>query len=373
MDLLPSVVPDNLSAKEYYELGLRYRLAGWVGLARESLSKVLQLDKSGRYLAKTRRVLKTQLPRLPVPAEAEQRNIEGFNLMESDRQSAKLIFEGLMRQYPDFEWPFSNMAHILLAEGSSSQAKGIAKYLLSVNQDLLRAVQLMIDITLAERNFDEVLTYVGKALELYPEDHEFRQLQLAIKMEKEGLPSDTIPDNLTAREYYDMGVQYQMLGRFELARKSLELAMGKEPSGSTAEQVTKFLRTKMPKVSIPADISPRYEEGIKLISTDREAAKAVFERLIADLPEFEMPYCILASIYLSQRNPAEAEKLIMQVLAASPDFFDAKLLIINLYMMEKKFKSATDFIDQALKDMDSPDDGLDLDMLKAHCQLYARA
>lgn len=99
-------LPSNLTAKEYYELGLQYRLAGWVGAAREALSRVVEMDGADALAKKASKVLKTQLPKEPVPLEAEQRNIEGYNLMFSEPEKAKQVFKDLMGQYPDFEWAF---------------------------------------------------------------------------------------------------------------------------------------------------------------------------------------------------------------------------------------------------------------------------
>lgn len=121
----PRSVPAGLSAEEYFELGKKYKGCGWTELAREALKKSIDMDKDGSTGVSALQYLRTKVPRYPVPLMAEQLNIQGFNLMESskDYRAAKKIFLELIEKYPEFEWPYSNVAHIYLRNGDLTPAE----------------------------------------------------------------------------------------------------------------------------------------------------------------------------------------------------------------------------------------------------------
>lgn len=362
-------LPDNLTREKYYELGLQYRLAGWVGLAREALSRVVESGETDTLASKASKVLKTQLPKCPVPLEAEQKNIEGYNLMLSDSEKAKQIFEVLMADYPDFEWPFSNTARIKLQEGDISGARGIVKYLLQVNPDLLSAIDLMIKVCLQEENFEEALQYLDRALTHYPHEEEFKQLKLAIKIQTKGKPPEIIPDNLPPEDYLELGHELQAVGRLEDARKSVKLAIKKSEDKELNAKAEAFIKTQLPKEPVAADAQKECIEAFELMGKDRDAAKDALRKLTMSHPEFEWPFLFLGTIYMLEGSISKAEKLIRRVVSNSPDLISAKHLLISVLLADARYTEALDFIEESLQAVNTEDDGLALDLLKAQCQL----
>lgn len=364
-----SGLPDNLSAKEYYELGLQYRLAGWVGVAREALSKVVEVDGDGSIAKKASKVLKTQLPKEPVPIEAEQKNIEGYNLMFSEPDKAKQVFKDLMGQYPDFEWPFSNTARLKLGEGDVAGAKSMVKYLLQVNPDLLSAIDLMVKIALYEEDFDEALKFLDRALALYPHEDEFKQLKLAIKIQTKGEPPKTIPEDLSAKEYFDLGVELQAVGRLEDSRKAMARVIDDSEDEVLKAKAQSFSKTQLPKFPVSEDAQKRCIEAFEQLSKDKDKAKKTLLEMTMEFPQFEWPFLFLATMYIMDGVPKKAERLIKRVLSISPDLMKAKHLLISVYLASAKYSEALEFIDQSVEEADSDDDGLALDLLRAQCQL----
>ncbi|CAN5166872.1 hypothetical protein BH10CYA1_BH10CYA1_61490 [soil metagenome] len=369
MNLAFGDIPNNLSAQEYYELGLQYRLAGRVGLAREALVRAVKLQSCGPIAGKAEKVLRTQLPLLPVSEKAERRNIEAYNLMGKDPQRAKKIFQELMFLYPDFEWPFSNLAWMKLNEGDLFGAKGLAKHLLSMNPDHLRSIDLMIKVSLGEKDFSETLKYVDRALELYPHNEEFTQWKVIIKMETSGPPPDTIPDDLHADQYYNLGIAYLLYRKFENARKALNLAIEKDDSRMTRTKAAKLIKTELPKVAVPREAEARCVELVEAMQNEADRAREIFTGLRSDYPDFEYPLMVMASGLFSKGKAKEAESLILRVLESNPDYIKAKRALVELYMSEKRVLEALDMITQSRTAADSEDEALDLDLLRAQCQL----
>ncbi|MBX9687260.1 MAG: tetratricopeptide repeat protein [Candidatus Obscuribacterales bacterium] len=369
IDLSAAGVPDGLSSSEYYELGLQFRLAGWVGLARAALSRVVEMDGDSSLARKAAKVLRTQLPRMPVPAEAEQRNIEGYNLMQSDPARAKAVFEDLMNQYPDFEWPFSNRAWLKLAEGDVAGAKSMAKYLLAVNPEHLRSISLMINIAFIEKDFDEGNKYLDRALALYPNDAEFEQMKLVLRLEMKGPPPDELPDDLDAAAYFELGTLYKLIGRLELARAAMNKVISLNTDADLVARAQNVLKTQLPRGYVPAEAERLNIEANKLIATDKEQALSMFEQLMMNYPEFEWPFMGMASVMAAEGKINKAERLVQMVIAHNPELLRAQQLLCGIYAAEHKYDKSIELIDKLLASGLNEDDSLSLELLKAQCRI----
>ena len=94
-------VPKLGSAREYYEKGVQFKSMGWSELARQCLQRAIVMDRDGPTGAMSRRFLATRIPRYPVPAQAEQKNIEGYNQIgNGNNDAAKATFAALIHDFP---------------------------------------------------------------------------------------------------------------------------------------------------------------------------------------------------------------------------------------------------------------------------------
>lgn len=137
----PSDVPEGLSAKEYLELGMRYKAVGWTEQARDALQYAIELDENGEFGKSALTFLRSKVPRHPVPMMAVQTNIQGFNQMAGgDSATAEATFEKLLQDYPDFEWPYGNLGSLLLHSGRLDEAEKVLNRALEINPYYLNAV-----------------------------------------------------------------------------------------------------------------------------------------------------------------------------------------------------------------------------------------
>ncbi len=365
--LLPDRIPAGLDARRCYELGLRYRLAGHISRAKEAFTRVTELDPSSGSAQKARTILKTQLPIGNVPETAEQRNIEAYNLMDSNPQKAKELFQELMNQYPDFEWPFSNYAWMLVSEGNLNKARGLAKYLLSLNPFHLRSIHLAMQIALMEGNMDEALAFAERGEEASECDSDFKDLVQAIILHKKGEPPDTIPQDLSAEDYLDLAKRFEMFGRLSMAQRAVELVLAAAPDEETAQKARKFRRTHLPGNVISEDAEKQLTGACNLKASDPEGAKAALEQMLTDFPGFENPAILLASFYFQEKDLKNAERFTKIALTVNPDSESAKLFFMQLCMMQEQFEHALKFMEDEFSDADQQT--ISLDLMKAQCQL----
>ncbi|HEY9787471.1 MAG TPA: tetratricopeptide repeat protein [Candidatus Obscuribacterales bacterium] len=115
---------------------MSYKGAGRIELSRKTLMEVIARDRSGNAGALARRFLRSQLPKKPIPLEAEQRNIIGFNQAGSgDLNTARTTFTNLIRDFPEFEWPYANLALVSLKENKLDEAEQLLAKAVAINQD----------------------------------------------------------------------------------------------------------------------------------------------------------------------------------------------------------------------------------------------
>lgn len=168
----PETVPDGLKPEEYYTLGLRYKEAGWIEHSRVALARTLALDPQGDHALKARRYLQTKLPRKNAPKEAVERNIVGYNQMAGgDFKGATSTFERLIEEYPEFEWPYSNLASIMLMDKKYQRARELIDKAIEINPSYLNAWLRLAELCKLEKNSDGTKVALDKALELDPDDH----------------------------------------------------------------------------------------------------------------------------------------------------------------------------------------------------------
>jgi tetratricopeptide (TPR) repeat protein len=171
MGLPPRDVPEGLTATEYYNLGIEYKKMGWTEQARDAMTLAAENAEDVQVADRARRFLKTKIPRFPVPLLAEQKNIKGFNLMaEGDAAAAKKMFEELIRDFPDFEWPYGNLSAIYLQEGKHGRAKELLRTALKVNPDYVTGWLRMAEAKGSEQDYQGALDCVKRALASDPSD-----------------------------------------------------------------------------------------------------------------------------------------------------------------------------------------------------------
>ncbi|MFA7337847.1 MAG: tetratricopeptide repeat protein [Candidatus Obscuribacterales bacterium] len=129
----PRELPEDLTAEEYWQLAVRYKQVGWTEQARDALTTAIELDGDGPVGIKCRSFLRSKIPRYPVPLMAEQLNIQGYNQMFVNESEAQRMFENLVKDYPDFEWPYGNLGSLLIKRGRLEKAQELLVKAVQIN------------------------------------------------------------------------------------------------------------------------------------------------------------------------------------------------------------------------------------------------
>ncbi len=167
-DIPPETIAEDLTAEEYYDLGLKYRTAGWIERCRDALKRAIKAKDAGTIAEKASIYLKSRLPVASIPPEAEKRNIEGYNEYISNPTKAKEIFAQLIKDYPDFEWPYSNLANYYLRNGDTKSAIPLLEKAIQLNPFYQSALMLMAEAYAIEMNYSEANRYINRAINCDP-------------------------------------------------------------------------------------------------------------------------------------------------------------------------------------------------------------
>ncbi len=180
MEALPRDVPEGLTAPDYYRLAHQYKRVGWIEQARDSSNLASELGAETDIGKAARLFLKTKLPKYPVPLLAEQLYIEGFNQLATGYiDESKAIFEELIKDYPDFEWGYGQLAVLYIQEGDNGKARELLKIALDINPDYVNGWLHMAQADGLELDFEGAKYCVGMALKSDPTD----ELAIALKQE----------------------------------------------------------------------------------------------------------------------------------------------------------------------------------------------
>jgi tetratricopeptide (TPR) repeat protein len=175
-DLLPKAIarvslPEGLSADDYLKLGKQYKQNGWISLSQDSLKRAQELAPGTQTATSAMQYLQTKVPKVRVPLEVEHRNIQGYQYMaKGELEKTRQVFEGLMQEYPDFEWPYLNLATAYQKDGQLEKAKFLLRKLLSINPDHVEAWDVLARIYTAEFDLPEAQNAIARAQEVYPEE-----------------------------------------------------------------------------------------------------------------------------------------------------------------------------------------------------------
>ncbi|MCC7527503.1 MAG: hypothetical protein IT342_03205 [Candidatus Melainabacteria bacterium] len=120
-------------------------------------------------------------------------------------------------------------------------------------------------------------------------------LQDMLPTNPKSIPPEEVPEGLTADKYFELGTRYKDLGWIFQSKMALAKAIQLAGGTEVGLKARRFLDTKLPKNSVPAEATQRNVLGFnQMFSGNKGAAKKTFENLIAKFPDFEWPYSNLS-------------------------------------------------------------------------------
>ncbi len=177
----PEVIPEDLTANQYYELGLWYEEKQMHNLARQACQKALALKPDERLQTDCKRFLNTRVPKNEVSQDAIERlrRLEPRLLM--DQGEARKLAVKIAADYPDFEWPQRVLADIYLRDGDVEGCKAALNTALKINPDYSQAIALMARALTVEMEYDAAQECLRRALADMPDNAELRRLQRTLE------------------------------------------------------------------------------------------------------------------------------------------------------------------------------------------------
>lgn len=155
------------TADELFLQAVSYKRAGRIELCRTTLNKAIEKDKSGKVGPIARAFMIRQLPKQSVALEAEQRNIIGFNqAANGDLVAAKTTFRNLIHDFPDFEWPYANLALICIKENRIDEAEQLLTKALTINPNYVNGWTYLARVKHTKHDFQGEHECIKKKIDL---------------------------------------------------------------------------------------------------------------------------------------------------------------------------------------------------------------
>jgi tetratricopeptide (TPR) repeat protein len=179
----PDLVPDDLTAEEYLELGIWYQESNKIAQARESLQRTIKLAGQSNAATRARRLLSENIPFKENDSEVIERfNSVGMTALSSPGR-AKKQYESLIEEHPDFEWPYRALAETLCRRiGDLEKAKTLLEEALRINPNYVGALVTMAETLLSNMQYEEARKYLDRVTEMTEDHAEARNLRRTLEI-----------------------------------------------------------------------------------------------------------------------------------------------------------------------------------------------
>jgi len=176
-------LPQALSVQEYLSLGQRYLNLYWSEQARDAFEKVIEISPDSAEGQSARRLIRTRLPREPVPYLA----IQGYN--EARRASfagstAEAIdtLQSLIDSYPSFEWPHTLLAEIYIRQARLFEAGELVEQAVALNPSHVSCWILKAKLAAINGQVMDAQSALDRACDLDSEDGSIAYLRQLVSM-----------------------------------------------------------------------------------------------------------------------------------------------------------------------------------------------
>jgi|AGTN01.2.fsa_nt_gi hypothetical protein len=173
--ILPAVglpvneLPAGKTAGEYMSMADKYIKLGLPEPARKALQKVANEFKDSGYADTAKLKLKTRIPPKPVAPEAQRKFLNALRLCLTQKKTAgKEIYEELIRDYPDFDWPYVYLSCIVLKEGDLERATDLVNRAVKVNPNSLKGWATIARMYLIEWKLEQLRIVIDKINAMEP-------------------------------------------------------------------------------------------------------------------------------------------------------------------------------------------------------------
>lgn len=179
----PKPVPENLTSQGYLDLARQYLLFGWTEHARDSLLKVREMEGEKLKGALAWTLMRTQLPKDPLPWLAEEGLAEARRkAMRGQDDGAVEVLEGLIERYPDLELPYVTLADFELKNGRLERARKLLTTASELNPNYLNTWLMLAKVNAVGGGILEAQRCLDKATDLDPDDFSIPPLRQLISI-----------------------------------------------------------------------------------------------------------------------------------------------------------------------------------------------
>lgn len=161
-------------------------------------------------------------------------------------------------------------------------------------------------------------------------------------------PPDSIPDDLSAAEYFQLGNWFWEEGDLDKARDALSRAVILDPEGESGRGAREMLSTRIPANPLDQEALKTYREiELHLGFTNRVKAVEKLEKLIEDHPDFEWPYRSLADLMIRAGDMPRARTLLEKSLSINPVYAAALVSMARVHIADTEYDAVLETLDKA--------------------------
>ena len=126
---------------------------------------------------------------------------------------------------------------------------------------------------------------------------------------------------VTARDYFELGVQLRDIGQIEAARDALLKAQSLDDAGETGMLARKVIDARIPKYIGDSQANQLNSLGYRLRFEHKyDLAEQIFRLCIKRWPRFEFPYKNLGHMFIELRRFRDAKEVLEKLVEVNPNY-----------------------------------------------------
>jgi len=179
----PKPVPDGLTAQNYLDLTRQYLIFDWTEQARDALLKARELEGENPKGALAWTLLRTHLPKNPLPFLAEEGLAEARRKLQRGREDeAREVVEELVLRYPDLELTHCVLAQYELRAGRLDRASKLLGTAAELNPSYIYTWLQLARVHAIGGSILEAQRALDRATDLDPDDFSIPHLRQLISI-----------------------------------------------------------------------------------------------------------------------------------------------------------------------------------------------
>jgi tetratricopeptide (TPR) repeat protein len=176
-----------------------------------------------------------------------------------------------------------------------------------------------------------------------------------------GKPPETVPDDLNAREFFDLGFWYEEKHQLAMARQCYNRVIELEPDSNMARDCKRALNVRIPVNDVSQKSIERVHRGLPNVAFKPKEAMKMAKLAVEESPDYEAAHRLMGACHLQEGQVEKCKDSLATALRINPNHAPSWVLMARAYAIDMDYDSAAKYIRMAREYMPDDDEVINLE------------